>query len=94
MVRSFQSVFRKAQNATQNRLHSLAATGQIRGFLLAYLGQIDNRLPYAPSDLVSREAVYEYPTDFGPMSQDDINRISKRGEQITRALIAYYCPEL
>lgn len=94
MVRSFQSVFRKAQNATQNRLHLLAATGQIRGFLLAYLGQIDNRLPYAPIDLVSREAVYEYPTDFSPMSQDDINRISKRGEQITQTLIAYYCPEL
>jgi len=94
MVRSFQSVFRKAQNATQNRLHLLAATGQIRGFILAYLGQIDNRLQYAPIDLVSREAVYEYPTDFSPMSQDDINRISKRGEQITRALIAYYCPEL
>jgi NTE family protein len=46
MVRSFQSVFCKAQNATQNRFHLLAATGQIRGFLLAYLGQIDNRLTY------------------------------------------------
>jgi NTE family protein len=94
MVRSFQSVFRKAQNATQNRLHSLAATSQIRGFLLAYLGQIDHRLPYAPVDLVGREEVYEYPTDFSPMCVEDMNRISKRGEQLTRALVAYYCPEL
>jgi integrative and conjugative element protein (TIGR02256 family) len=94
MVRSFQSVFRKAQNATQNRLHSLAAASQIRGFLLAYLGQIDHRLPYAPVDLVGREEVYEYPTDFSPMCIEDINRISKRGEQITRTLVTYYCPEL
>jgi NTE family protein len=68
MLRSFQSVFRKAQNTIQDRLHLLAATSQIHGFLLPYPGQIDNRLPYAPIDLVSREAVYEYPPDFGPMS--------------------------
>jgi NTE family protein len=94
MVRAFQSVFRKAQNATQSRLHMLSATNQIKGFLLSYLGQIDNRLPYAPVDLISREEVYEYPTDFSAMSVEDINRISKRGEQITRTLLAYYCPEL
>lgn len=94
MARSFQSVFRKTQNATQNRLHLLAASGQIRGFVLAYLGQIDDRLPYAPIDLVSRDEVYEYPTDFSPMSVGDIYQISKRGEQIMRNLLAYYCPEL
>lgn len=94
MVRAFQSVFRKAQNATQSRLHMLSATNQIKGFLLSYLGQIDKRLPYAPVDLVGREEVYEYPTDFSAMSVEDINRISKRGEQITRTLLAYYCPEL
>jgi NTE family protein len=72
----------------------LSATNQIKGFLLSYLGQIDKRLPYAPVDLVGREEVYEYPTDFSAMSVEDINRISKRGEQITRTLLAYYCPEL
>jgi NTE family protein len=94
MVRAFDSVFRKAQNATQNRLHLLAGTDQLKGFVLAYLGQIDNRVPYAPADLVRREAVFEYPTDFGAMREEDIERICKRGEQLTRALVSYYCPEL
>jgi NTE family protein len=94
MVRSFDSVFRKAQNATQNRLHLLAATDQIKGFVLSYLGQIDDRVPYAPADLVRREEVFEYPTDFRAMKQADIDRLAKRGEQLTRTLIAYYCPEL
>jgi len=94
MVRAFDSVFRKAQNATQNRLHLLAATGQIKGFILSYLGQIDERIPYATADLVRREEVFEYPTDFRAMHGADINRLAKRGEQLTRALLAYYCPEL
>jgi integrative and conjugative element protein (TIGR02256 family) len=94
MIRAFESVFRKAQNATQNRLHLLAATDQLKGFVLAYLGQIDSRVPYAPVDLVKREDVFEYPTDFGAMDDRDINRIATRGEQLTRTLIAYYCPEL
>jgi NTE family protein len=94
MIRAFESVFRKAQNATQNRLHLLAATDKIKGFVLPYLGQIDERLPYPPPDLVRREEVFEYPTDFGAMSDGDIDRIAKRGEQLTRTLVAYYCPEL
>lgn len=94
MARAFESVFRKAQNATQNRLHLFAATDQIKGFVLAYLGQIDDRVPYAPSDLVRREEVFEYPTDFGAMLTEDIDRLARRGEQLTRALVAYYCPEL
>jgi NTE family protein len=94
MARAFESVFRKAQNATQNRLHLLAATEQIRGFVLPYLGQIDSRVPYAPPDLVRREEVFEYPTDFAAMRGEDIDRLAKRGEQLTRALVGYYCPEL
>lgn len=94
MARAFESVFRKAQNATQNRLHLLAATNQLRGFVLSYLGQIDDRVPYAPSDFVRREEVFEYPTDFGAMHAEDVDRLAKRGEQLTRALVAYYCPEL
>jgi NTE family protein len=35
-----------------------------------------------------------YPTDFAPMADEDIDLISKRGEQLTRVLIEYYCPEL
>lgn len=84
MARAFESVFRKAQNATQNRLHRLTATDQVKGFVLAYLGQIDSRVPFAPPDLVRREEVFEYPTDFAAMRADDIDRLAKRGEQLTR----------
>jgi NTE family protein len=94
MVRAFESVFRKAQNGTQNRLHRFAENEQIRGFVLSYLGQIDDRVPYAPSNLIAREQVFDYPTDFGAMSINDINLLAKRGEQLTRALISHYCPEL
>jgi hypothetical protein len=89
MARAFESVFRKAQNATQNRLHLLAAMNQLKGFVLAYLGQIDSRVPYAPHDLVKREEVFEYPTDFAAMRPEDIDRLAKRGEQLTQTLINY-----
>jgi predicted acylesterase/phospholipase RssA/proteasome lid subunit RPN8/RPN11 len=94
MVRAFEAVFRKAQNATQSRLHLLAATDRLKGFVLAYLGQIDDRVPYAPPDFVRREEVIEYPTDFGAMRPKDIDRLSRRGEQLARSLVAYYCPEI
>jgi integrative and conjugative element protein (TIGR02256 family) len=94
MARSFESVFRKAGNATQSRLHLLAASDKLKGFVLSYLGQIDKRVPDAPFDLVRRDEVFEYPTDFSAMRVEDIDRLAKRGEQLTRSLVAYYCPEL
>jgi integrative and conjugative element protein (TIGR02256 family) len=94
MARAFESVFRKAENATQNRLHLLAASGRLKGFVLSYLGQIDKRVPDAPFDLVRRDEVFEYPTDFNAMRIEDIDRLARRGEQLTRSLVTYYCPEL
>lgn len=44
MARAFESVFGKAQNATQNRLHLVREAEQVKGFVLAYLGQIDSRV--------------------------------------------------
>jgi NTE family protein len=94
MVRSFDSVFRKAGNAAYARLHRLGAAGAIQGFVHAYLGQRDDGLPYRPANFVPRDVVMNYPTDFAPMVEQDILHISDRGEQLTRILIEYYCPEL
>jgi NTE family protein len=94
VARSFETVFRKAQNAAQDRLHRLRATGAIKGFVLAYLGQQDHRLPYRPADLVPRDAVVGYPTDFAAMPDIDIKNLASRGERLTRLLIDHYCPEL
>jgi NTE family protein len=88
------AIMRKTQDAAMQRMHHFAASGQIKGFVLAYLGQDDRKLPYAVPDLVARDAVYGYPTDFKAMKPKSIQQISLRGEQLTRALLDYYCPEL
>lgn len=94
MSRSFESTFRKNLDGARARLHHLQEAGALKGFVLAYLGQQDSALPLVPVDLVRREAVVDYPTDFAPMRPADIERLALRGEQLTRMLIARYVPEL
>ena len=94
MNRSFLTVFRKAQDATRSRLHGFEESGDISGFVLSYLGQNDERLPWLPPQLPTRREVCNYPTDFSPMNAEDIDRLTLRGELLTRLLVAYYLPEL
>lgn len=91
---AFESIFRKAQDAALSRLHSYKQAGQIKGFALPYLGQMDSALPFPLSDLVPREAVYEYPTNFAAMDEKDIERLALRGKQLTGMLLKVYTPEL
>lgn len=91
---AFSCIFDRAQNASMNRLFDLKAAGRLKGFLLPYLGQDDARLAHAPDDLVAREEAYSYPTDFSAMSDEWIDKLSRRGEQLTKALVAQYMPEL
>ncbi|NQV15304.1 ThiF family adenylyltransferase [bacterium] len=93
MTQTVVSALRKIQDASMNKLHTYAETNQIEGFVLSYLGQIDKNLPYYWPDLVKREAV-DYPTNFNPMSEENIVMLSNRGEQLTRLLIDYYHPNL
>jgi len=79
---------------TFDLLHRLKGSGQIKGFLLPYLGQNDSALPCPPADLVPRDATYDYPTDFDPMTREDLQLLAKRGEQLTRNLIETYHPDL
>jgi predicted acylesterase/phospholipase RssA/proteasome lid subunit RPN8/RPN11 len=94
MYRSFLTVFRKVQDATRNRLHRLAESGEVSGFVLAYLGQDDDRLPWFPPELPTRREVYNYPTDYSPMDAEDVRRLALRGEILTRFLVAYYLPRV
>jgi len=91
---AFEAVFRKAQDATVKRLHLLRSSGHLQGFILPFLGQQDNALPIRPPDLITREEVLDYPTNFAAMPEGDINRLTMRGEQLTRLLLKYYTPEL
>src|SRR5437867_2825632 len=43
-----------------------------------YLGQQDAQLRYRPADLVTREEVADYSTDFSPMHDKDIETLTAR----------------
>jgi predicted acylesterase/phospholipase RssA/proteasome lid subunit RPN8/RPN11 len=92
--RSFEATHRKVQDANRGRLHSLAADGRLAGFAMPYLGQQDQALPWIPADLVRREQVASYPTNFAPMPQAEIDLLALRGEQLTHLLVERWCPEI
>lgn len=94
LTSTFTCIFDRAQNAAVKRLFDLKASGQIKGFAMPFLGQDDSRLAFPQSDLVSREDAHGYPTDFSSMPEEWIEKLSKRGEQLTRSLIAEHMPEL
>jgi NTE family protein len=94
LMRSFEAIYRKGQDAAYRRLHEYTSSGQLKGFALIYLGQNDASLPVQSPDLIPREAVREYPTDFASMSQRDIDLLAGRGEQLTRLLVSRYLPGL
>jgi NTE family protein len=54
-----------------------------------YLGSRDARLPKIP-DLVPRDPISAYKTNFAAMPAADLESLSVRAEQITRALTAEY----
>ncbi|WP_432991031.1 patatin-like phospholipase family protein [Dactylosporangium sp. CA-233914] len=94
LYRAFNITYRKTQDAGRARLHEAARTGQLRGFVHSYLGMPDHRLPIPVPDLIACDRVRSYGTNFKGMKPDDLHAISTRGEQLTRTLIAYYCPNL
>jgi NTE family protein len=92
--KSFELVHRRVQDSTTRRLHQLKESGLLKGFALPYLGQQDHSLFYRPAGLVPRSSVVTYPTDFAAMSEDWIERLSLRGEQLTRLLVPHYLPDI
>jgi NTE family protein len=92
--RSFATVHRKAQDAAYGRLHRYLESGELAGFVMVYLGQDDDRLPVRPANLVPRNAVRGYPTNFAPMSDKNISLLSTRGEQLARLLLDHYAAGL
>jgi NTE family protein len=91
---AFSITHRRVQDATMHRLHQLEQSQLLRGFALPYLGQQDHRLPYSPAGLISRAEVADYPTDFAAMSNEWIDKLSMRGEQLTNVLVRWYLPDL
>lgn len=94
VTKSFSTVHRRVQDSAMHHLHHLRETGSIKGFAMPYLGQQDNRLPWKLSDFVSRDKVVDYPTNFAAMSEEWIETLSTRGEQLTKILVSHYLPDL
>lgn len=84
MASAVNVTFDRAQNASFARLFELKEAGRIASFILPYLGQRDEQLIAPPQDLVRREEAHIYPTNFNAMPQVWIDRLSRRGEQLTR----------
>ena len=94
LKRSFEVVHRRVQDNAVHHLHVLRDSGRLRGFAMPYLGQQDISLPLQPPGLVPREKVIRYPTDFAAMSDQWIDDLTDRGEQLTRVLVSAYLPDL
>ena len=90
VARSFDSIYRKAQDPIKARMHAHSSRGEIKGFAYIALGQMDDRLPWRPSALPNRSDVVGYPTDFWHMSGSNQVEIAARGEQLARLLVAHY----
>jgi len=94
MSATVSAIHRRTHSMSFDLLHRLKKSGEIKGFLLPYLGQQDEKLPCPPPDLVPRNEIFDYPTNFSPMSEKNIERIALRGEQLTRNLLETYHPDL
>ncbi len=61
MKRSFESVYRKVQDTGKGLIYRHSDLGTLKGFVLPFLGQNDNRLrAIVPPDLIRREDVIDY----------------------------------
>lgn len=94
MMQSFYTTFDRAQNAAVNQMHALKTSNKVDVLIFPYLGMRDENLPDRPSDLVPREQVHAYPTDFFGMSDENIRLIGLRGEQLTNHLLDLYGQKL
>lgn len=94
MKATVSTIHRRTHSMSYGLLHRLAETGEIKGFLLPYLGQQDDQLPEKPANFVTRDETYDYPTDFSPMSGRNIDLLSTRGYQLTRIVLSTYHPGL
>lgn len=94
MARVVRIMHGRAQHGQREPLYAASSSGRLSGFVYAYLGMQDAHLPTEVADLVPRDAVTGYPTDFAAMSRVHMNAIALRGEQLVRTLLPHYCPSL
>lgn len=94
LISAMNSIHARAQNFAMKRLFDLRSGGKLSAFIVPYLGQDDDRLAYPAADLVDRRSAAAYPTNFSRMPAEWIDLLSKRGEQLTRALLQEHMAHL
>ncbi|MEY2512743.1 MAG: hypothetical protein QOJ89_101 [bacterium] len=94
LSRSFETSLTELQHAARGELQDRARHGELEGLVMPYLDQHDHTLPAILPDLVRRDQVPRYPTDFAAMSDTTLTLLTTRGEQLTRILIERYSPDL
>lgn len=94
MASAFTTIHDRAQNFATKRLFDLRAAGQLKAFAMPYLGMKDQAGLCDEEGFVSREDVFGYPTDFSAMPDVWIEKLSKRGEQLTHRLVKEHLPHL
>lgn len=77
----------RVQDGTRAQIHDQAS--RLGSLVHVYLGTRDDKLPPI-GDLVPRDSIADYPTNFAPMAAEKLEALSVRAEQITRALLAEY----
>lgn len=96
MKRAIDTMFRKGQDRTIKHLFLQRKSGELKTLVLPYLGMMDDALRQDPNigplpdDLVTRNQVIGYPTNFCGMSPLDRKLLAKRGEQLTHLLVEAY----
>lgn len=83
----------RVQDGGRSQLHNVRHLGGVAGYAHVYLGMRDELLPPL-ADLVPRDDVEAYPTNFAPVSLRSLDALSIRGEQIARLVIAQHNPSL
>lgn len=90
MMAVIDSIHTRAENAATQRLFDFERSGQLKAVLLPYLNVKDDQLGELPEGFVTAGEVADYPTDFSAMTEKWIDRLSARGEQVTKLLLARY----
>jgi hypothetical protein len=79
MSRVFRIVHGREQHGERGRIYEVASSGRLSGFVYAYLGMQDDRLPMPIADLVPQEVVADYSIGSGLFK---------------RVLLPHYCSSL
>lgn len=74
----------RVQDGARSQIHQ-----SVPRLVHVYLGTRDERLPVIP-DLIPRDPIATYGTNFQPMPAEALEALSVRAEQLTRALTAEY----